>query len=328
MTADGPVTFELDGPDAVERRLAVVAGARREANRVRARIAEVEQELETLDAEVTAATARIGSEAADVRRLQSFTLTGILSDLRGQRESDLEREIAELADAQYLVATLRERQDAVVGELVSLQDRLVALGDPDAEWDDALAGRERWVELTGPVSDRLSVIAGELGDLDDERVECDEAREVAGEALIRLDRVAESLGSAEDWTGYDTWFGGGVLTSSERHDQLDDATKRMHEAEDSLRRLGKELAGLGDAVETTIRVHRWDRVFDVCFEDVFADASMRRRIADAIALVDLAQERVGRIAGVVEERSRGLTARIEELQQERATLLLGPNAEM
>ena len=239
MTGDEPTTFEIDGPAALERRLASITAAKREASRIRSRIAEVEAELESLDAEYGAAVQRLEGEEADVRKLAGFSFTGLIADLRGSREEALEREIAEAAAARLEVATLLERQDAEVRELSSLQDRLVALGDPDVEWQDALADRERWVEVHGgETAERLTRIATEMRDLDDEMRECEEAREVAGEALSRLDGVAEALGAAEDWSGFDTWFGGGVFTRSEKHDQLDEASRRIHEAEDSLRRFG------------------------------------------------------------------------------------------
>ena len=159
------------------------------------------------------------------------------------------------------------------------------------------------------------------GEIDDEQHECEEARAAAVDALAKLDRVAESLGAAEDWSGFDTWFGGGVFTSSDKHDRLDEAGRCMGEAEESLRRLGKELADLGESVEQAITVDRWDRAFDVFFDDVFADASMQRRITDAARLIDVAQERVGRIAADVEERSQRLSARAAGLQEERRELL-------
>ncbi|MCB0976234.1 MAG: hypothetical protein KDB02_02135 [Acidimicrobiales bacterium] len=329
MTGDEPTTFEIDGPAALERRLASITAAKREASRIRSRIAEVEAELESLDAEYGAAVQRLEGEEADVRKLAGFSFTGLIADLRGSREEALEREIAEAAAARLEVATLLERQDAEVRELSSLQDRLVALGDPDVEWQDALADRERWVEVHGgETAERLARIATEMGDLDDEMRECEEAREVAGEALSRLDGVAEALGAAEDWSGFDTWFGGGVFTRSEKHDQLDEASRRIHEAEDSLRRLSKELADIGEEVGSAVTVDRWDRAFDEFFDDVYSDASMRRRIGEALALVDHAQERVGRIAADVEERSRLLSQRIAALQEERAELLAARPAEM
>lgn len=311
MTSDGPVTFELDGPDALERRLTAIAGARREAARVRSRIGEVEQELERLEDEVQSAVVRLGAEEADVRQLQSFTLRGILADLRGRKGRELEREVAQLADARHELVTLRERQGAVVAELDGLQDRLVALGDLDAEWADAVAARERWVAERGEGDGaRLVGIAEALGDIEDELHECEEVRVAAVDALSRLDDVADALGEPSGWAG-------GV-----DDEQLDELCVQVRSAEDAIRRLARELQDIGVELseEGAAAVQRWDRAFEGFLSGVATDEALDRRAATAAAVVDRAQVRVGRIAAEVEERSSRLASSAAALQEERAEL--------
>lgn len=311
MTSDGPVTFELDGPEALERRLTAVAGARREAARVRTRLGEVEQELEQLESEVDAALVRLGDEEDDVRQLQSFSVRGILADLRGRKGAELQREVAELAVARAEVATLRARQADVVAELDALQDRLVALGDLDVEWADAVTARDRWVADRGDDRGaRLLTIAEALGDVEDELQECEEVRVAAVDALDRLDGVADALGDPAEWSG-------GV-----DDERLDDLCVRVRTAEDAIRRLATELQDIGVSLteEQATAAQRWDRAFEGFLSGVVTDEALDRRAADAAAVVDRAQVGVGRIAAEVEERSSALSARAVALQEERSEL--------
>jgi len=315
VTFDGRVTFELDGPDALERRLTAITGSRREATRVRHRIAEVERELEELEGETMTALARLDGEADDVRRLQTFTLRGILADLRGRKGADLEREVAELASARHAVVTLRDRQAAAVTELDGLQDRLVALGDLDVEWAEAVSAKERWVAERGDrASGRLADLAEELGDVEDEQRECEEARVAAVDALARLDEVGDALGDPAHWAdGADD-------------DRLEELCARVRAAEDAIRRLADELRDVGvePTEETDAAVERWDRAFEPVLAGVVADGALDRRVAAAVAIVERAQVRVGRLAAEVDERSARLTARGEALLGERAELQAVP----
>lgn len=305
------MTFEIGGPEELERRLTAISGARREAARVRARIVEVEGELEQLEVDARVATERLASEEDDVRQLQTFTLRGILADLRGRKGTELEREVAEAATARHELVNLRDRQAAVVAELEGLQDRLVALGDLDAEWADAVAAKQRWVVDRGEGDAvRLADIAEELGDIEDEQHECDEARTAAVEALARLDEVADALGDPADWAG-------GV-----DDDRLDGLCTRVRSAEDAIRRLARELEdiGVGLTEEGSLAAQRWDRAFEGFLSGVVSDDALDRRVADALASVDRAQVRMGLIAADVEERSHRLTARAVALEEERDEL--------
>lgn len=315
MTFDGPVTFDLGGPEALERRLTAIASARREAARVRARIRAVEGELEELEVELREANERVSAEEDDVRRLQSFTLRGILADLRGQKGAELEREVAEVATARHAVVTLQDRQLAVVADLEGLQDRLVALGDLDAEWDDAVAAKARWVDEGDGDSMRRADLAEALGDSEDELRECDEARTAAVDALACLDDVADHLGDESDWAdGADD-------------DRLDALCGSVRVAENAIRRLAAELEDVEVALDGGSRavVMRWDRAFEGFLAGVVTDDALDRRVAEAAAVVDLARVRVGRIAEDVEARAVELGRRVAELREERAALGAQPS---
>lgn len=312
---DGPVTFELDGPEAVERRSASIAADRREAEHVRERIGRVDAELASLESEIEAALDRLDREQDDVRDLQRFTLRGILADLRGEKDDAMRREIAEVAEVRYEVATLRDRQSTAVRELDALQDRLVALGDLDAEWIAVQEARRSWIGESDDDDDavgaRLAEIADALGDLEHERRECGEARVAAVEALARLDEVDDALTDAAPE----------LADESRRDDRLELVCDRVRTAEDALRGLATELHDVGVDLATPEVVQRWDRAFDAFFTGLVVDESLAERLAGAAAIVDHAQERVGQVAADVEGRSKTVSTREDELFEERSAIL-------
>ena len=291
--------------------MASVAADRREAARIRDRIGAIEVELEALDAEEATALERVAAEDADVRELQRFTLRGVIADLRGQKDDQLRREAAEAANARHEVILVRGRQAAAVRDLDALQDRLVALGDPDADWGSAMDDRRGWTDAYGSDrADRLEALAVELGGIDDERRECDEARVAAVGALAALDEVDVALSDRTDAAGDDG-----------HADRLDDLCALVRAAEDALRGLASELHDLGLRLTTPDVVARWDRAFERFFAGLVGDEELAVRMAEAAGVVGHALERVGQIAADVDARSRTLSARETELFEERRELL-------
>lgn len=309
---------------AFERELATVADAKREHQRLLVQHSEAVAEVEAAVAEVEELRAKLVSEVQDVQRLESVSLTRLLSTIGGNLDADLRREIAEREAARLALSVADARQVAAVHHLARVNDRLIDVGDVDQRWEQALENRERWMTATDdPDASRLAEVAEQSGKVEAELRECNEALAAAGLASAKLAEVAHSLGSATDWSDVDTWFGGGVFTSSANHDRLDRATTHLHEADVALTHLRHELADLVEAGIDTLTISSWDRAFDVFCENLLSDLDVHRRVKDAIVQVDKLQSTVAQITAEVEARAATLTATGVELQAERHRLLAG-----
>ena len=317
----GPALFELAGPEAAARGLSSAAAALREAERVRTALADAEQALEDLDARIGAARSRLADERQDVRELQTFTLRGVLSDLRGRRERELEREGAEAEAAHYRVAQLEDKQGTLVRARERLLDRLAALGDVEAAYDAAAAEQQRWVEAAGGAdADALASVVDAIGRADDERLECEEGRVAADLAIAHLERVAALLGEPESWAAYDTWRGE-VFGAAERDDRLEDLGAALHGAEGALRSLSKELGDVEPGLGDTVPVERWERAFEPFFDDLGSERPFVARVQDAIVVDSVLHARVAQVRSAVEERLGAVVRRAEVLDADRRRLL-------
>ena len=101
---------------------------------------------------------------------------------------------------------------------------------------------------------------------------------------------SDELGSADSWSAYDTWFGGGLVSSSIKHDRIDAAGRLIAAAQDALVDLARELADVESVagLRADLGISPTARTFDVWFDNVFSDLSVRSSIKDSQVRVDAA----------------------------------------
>lgn len=324
--------------DGFQRELARVAEARREQQRVLKKREAALAELEAASQQIERRRSELIKEREDVARLEAVSLTRIMTSLRGELDDTLRQERAEWETARVAFLTAEDREAAAVRALRAVDDRLAALGDVEAEWNEVIDARERWILATsqppetalqphdgevGTVSDpeRVIQLVERRGEIEAEMREVNEALSAAHIAAGRLALASSVLGSAQSWSTYDTWFGGGMIASMFKHDKLDDAAEVLRDAEVSLTTLRRELADLATGGVATLTFDRWDHAFDTFFDNIFTDISVDRRIKAAAEQVQDLRSEVAKIVFAVHARGVELEAEAAALTEERSRLL-------
>ncbi len=269
------------------------------------------------------ARATLVTEQADVQALESYSPTRIWAALCGSRDTDLARERAEQDAAEYAVARAEADLAEARRETSRLEAAATALGDVASRRARALRAVEDWVRATGStVAAELDRVAHDLASARSAATEVREAVLAADLAATRLETVRRTLGSAGDWAAYDTFLGGGLVGDMVKYDRMDQAQRELRDADESLRHLAVELAGVGSgAVVGPLNVDGFTRTFDVWFDNVFSDWSVRSRISEAVAQVDAAADAVDRLRRDLRDRERALAVQQESLVAERDRVL-------
>jgi hypothetical protein len=323
--AIGDVPDDATVPEDIERRLAEAAGRLREHDLTVARTAAVRQRLQSMDAELAALRETHAREQRDVDRLEGLSLARIVASLRGSREDAIERERAEAEAARYRVADAEARLAAVRREEEAARARLSGLAAAPAEYAAALGEKERYLGSSGdPRGARLLALAEERGRLTGEAREAAEALAAARTAWEALSRVQDSLGRAAGWSTYDTFFGGGAVSSSIKHSRLDDAAKEAAYADRCLLALRTELADVGGVAQTgpALAMDGLTRFVDVWFDNFFTDMAVRGRIKRAQENVDRCMRRVQQVTAALEQRTVDIRARLAAIEAERLAVLV------
>ena len=309
----------------VQADLEHAAQVRREHTDLTNRMAGARGYLRTAEQRVTELRAGLTGEQRDVARLESFSPTRIWATLKGSRATDLEREQAEYDAASYAVAEAEARRDAAQRDLDSLRAQLDALGDVEALHARALAAKEEWAAAHDQaVAADLAEIAERRGELKARDKEAREAHAAGVRALAFLDEARQLLGSAESWSTWDTFAGGGMLTDMAKYNKMDQATQLLHQADVALGEFSRELADVGmTAGVQGVQVDNLSRTFDIFFDNIFTDMAVRSRIQDAARNAESAGQSVRQVLAQLEQTGREITEELGGLDTRRERILTG-----
>ena len=238
-----------------------------EAARLRGSLAALREDASVAREQLEAHRRAHSLEEADVRALEGLGLTRVLSAVRGTRTGELARERAEEVAARYLLQAALTRLQHLEGRAEQVEQALIRLGDTAARRSAALDAHADAVRpLVGQMSASWMPSATSWPP-------CEPRRE---------------LGSADGWSAYDTWFGGGLISSSLKHGRIDEAGRRIEQAQQALADFARELADVQQvsALRADLGITPMTRTFDVWFDNIFSDLSVRRSIKESIARVD------------------------------------------
>ncbi len=319
---DGPQSSDAEAAARVHDRLAAAEEAVLEHARLSQRRASIVAEVEAAERDVASQRRVLTVQTGELQALEGISPTRIWHALRGTRATELERERAEQQAQEYAVARAEARLATLREERTRLERALQDLGDVRARRAVALEAKEAWIVASGagPAAE-LAEVATALGTARAAAKEVHEALVAADLALQALSGAQSSLGSAGSWSTYDTFFGGGLLTDMMKYDRVDTAERQMRSADEALRRLSRELADVGMDGVGGVEVTEMTRLFDVWFDNIFSDWSVRNRISEAGGRVARAQGPVIEVRRVLVARAGELDAEIGRLEARRHELL-------
>ncbi|MEV0896009.1 hypothetical protein [Actinoplanes sp. NPDC049802] len=264
-----------------------------------------------------AAIAKAGAEVEQLTR--AAARTRFLASLRG-RGPDAVAAAERLPAAERDLATLR-------GQLDDLGARLDAAQLAPSAYAEALAAKERHLRETGgPSGRRLSDLAEERSELVASLARLQRAEIAAGQALEGFRHAAGLLGSAGNWSAYDTFLGGGVFSSHVKHMRVEDADGYVAAAQHQLKVMRQELGDDGEAapIAASLRVDGTTRFLDVMFDNIFTDLAVGGRINRSREEVEQAVLRVREVRMALTARTAEVRSRLREIEKERESLLVAP----
>ena len=308
----------------IEADLASAAKRRAEDRDLRQRLTAARGYLDSVDQRVAELRSRLGVEERDVERFESFSPTRIWAGLKGSHAGDLDRERAERDAARYAVAEAEARREAAHRDAQSLEAQVAALGDVDADHARALAAKEEWaLAHDAGVAAALAEIAEQRGELLARDGEAAEAQSAGHEASTLLGQALSLLGSAESYSTWDTFLGGGMLSDMAKYNKMDQATDALHRADVALARFSRELADVGHRAVGAVAVDGLTRTFDVFFDNIFSDMAVRSRIQDAALRADQTARAVNEALARLDATRAEVAGQLEELGVRRDALLTG-----
>ncbi|GAA6527432.1 hypothetical protein [Intrasporangium sp. DVR] len=274
------------------------------------RLADAEGLLDRSETECDRLLRRLGDEERDVDRLEGVSVRRVVTAVRGSREADLDRERAEVDTAASALARAESERDALRRRVDALKRDLQPLTHAETIYERALAdvvdaadvARGAGIDPTngpGPTIDPLTVVrATNLLARRRERREVAEAVAAGREAMSGLADALSALRSADGWSAWDTFGGGGLISSAIKHDRMGLAQARIERGQAALVRFGRELDDLGLPGIVLPATDGLTRGLDIWFDNIFTDVAVRGRIKSSIRSV---QDVLGQVSEMVHE---------------------------
>lgn len=273
--------------------------------------------IEVTDRHTAAATrcdelrARLEVEERDVTRLERHGVRRTMATLRGTRDADLHRELAEADSAASAYELARAESERLADEVTALRRSVGSRAGAVEAYEEALAlvvaAAEVGVAAGEPGIDPLVVVrVRNVVARRRERVEVEQAVTAGRTAMAALDRAEDSLRSASSWSDWDTFGGGGVISSSIKHDRMDQARSHIEAAKAALTRFAAELDDLGLPGIALPTSDGATRTVDIWFDNIFTDMRVREQIKSSLASVQRVMAHVAETLGDLEARRREL----------------------
>ena len=287
------------------------------------RAAALNQQIAAEQRSIDELAERLTHEERDVTRLEGVSLSRVLAGLRGRREDELDKERAERDAVRLELATRTSALERLRREAEAARTTAACLPAARDRLGRALTARETAIESAGtPGAGELLSLAQRRGTLLADVREIDEASAAAEQAQVALARVADSLSSAQGWSTYDTFFGGGMVASMVKHDRLDQAAEAAEAAQHALQVLAAELRDIGAEARVQLaEVGVGLRFADVFFDGMFSDWMVAGRIRASQESVAATGRTVGELQQRLYARRQEATGEVDACDRRRFELL-------
>lgn len=294
---------------------------RNERDRVRRRLDTAEVQLREASEIRDQLYEKLSKEQRDVVKLGKFSIMNKINEWTGKWDVQMEKEIAEVAEAELLY---NEAEKTVVDLEAEVCQFRIEMKNPDfiyidEDWSDFLQEKQTWIRRYDSEANAL------LHKIADERIsirsilrEVTEAEEAGEKAIRALENALDRLDSAEGMSTWDTFLGGGMLVSALKHSEIDKSKDHMQTAERALRRFETELMDVQDMVVESYAVNQKDiyTFTDIFFDNMFSDFIVHSRIAETKSkLTDVLTE-VGRVLNQLKRKKDEMNAALAHLDIE------------
>lgn len=142
-----------------------------------------------------------------------------------------------------------------------------------------------------------------------EKKELQEAIDAVNKVYHLAKGVHKEYQSANNWATYDTFFGGGIIGDLAKYSKMDEAAKLVNQMKSASKRMEQELNDVAITFNESIdSVEGGVRIFDIAFDNIFTDWSVKSRIKENISKIENYISKLERILSVL----RGKMKRVED----------------
>ena len=262
-------------------------------------------------------------EKQDVYRLDQLTVSNVWRRLRGTQETQRTIEEEEAARAELKLREHEAMIDTLRRDRHQLYETWLPFDGLEAEWDALLREKERHLRMNPTFHQELDALSDQQVEQEGLLIELKEAYGAGVEARKRIMSTLDHLERAHGWSTYDTFFGGGLIATSLKHEALDDSEQTMHFLQRALERFGRELQDI-TTLTAELNVERGSllQFADYFLDDIISEWTLHGRINDSLEQLRRLDRDIERLLTMLAERTEATRQRHELLVAERKRLIV------
>ena len=262
-------------------------------------------------------------EKQDVYRLDQLTVSNVWRRLRGTQETQRTIEEEEAARAELKLREHEAMIDTLRRDRHQLYETWLPFDGLEAEWAALLREKERHLRMDPTFHQELDTLSDQQVEQEGLLIELKEAYGAGVEARKRIVSTLDHLERAHGWSTYDTFFGGGLIATSLKHEALDDSEQTMHFLQRALERFGRELQDV-TTLTAELNVERGSllQFADYFLDDIISEWTLHGRINDSLEQLRRLDRDIERLLTMLAERTEATRQRHELLVAERKRLIV------
>jgi hypothetical protein len=261
-------------------------------------------------------------ESLDVEKLENGSFAAAFLAFVQKLEGRIEKERAEMLAAKLKYdQAVKDIQD-VNYHLSELSAERLKYAGFQKEYDTLLAQKkESLLRHNGETAQRILELTKEINKLKNRLKETREAILAGKEVLDCLSGILDSLKTAENWGTWDI-FGGGMIASWEKHENVDYAMSQTERAQFLLRRFKTELVDVKIDSEICMdHIDGFSRFADFFFDNFITDMFIQKKIAASYQNVDTAYKQIANVIGNLEKLTVSDRESMDRLKEELSSLV-------
>lgn len=285
----------------------------------------IEQQIEHVQQEIYKHSKELNQIRLRLDKLEGFSFMNMIRTWTGQQDELRAEKIDKAAILELKINAAKKMDVDLTHDLGQVNTKLSQINEKELQevLSQINAKKKGFLQIHEPKhAKRLEQLAHEEMLTKQLMIEIQEAEGAGEAALTKLGQAAESLHSARGYSTWDTFFGGGLIATSLKHDALDKSENYLHNAQIALQRFHNELLDVHEMSTKSLAVETdgFVKFADYFFDDIFSAWSVHSKISTAREQVSRVQDDVHNTLLRLQDKHNNANDYLQSLQKEKEAI--------
>ncbi|QGG52168.1 hypothetical protein [Lysinibacillus pakistanensis] len=285
----------------------------------------IENQLERAQQDIYKHSIALNHIRTKLDKLEGFSFMNMIRTWTGQQDELRAEKIDKAAVLELKINEAKKMQEDLTIDLAQAESKLTQINEQHLQvaLNKLNAKKKGYLQIHEPEqAKKLEQLAHEEIVTKQLIIEMKEAEEAGENALTKLGQAAASLHSANGFSTWDTFLGGGLIATHLKHDALNQSENYLHDAQIALQRFHNELLDIHDLSTKSLHVETdgFVKFADYFFDDIFSAWSVHSKISTAREQVSRVQDDVHNTIWRLQDKHHKAVEHLQLLEREKEAI--------